>query len=135
MSTTIAKLIDGRKIEKLANPPDENIYKLVEVSNTADGERWSFVEIVNVVDVIYYENLYAVSLDYFITFYAFANNPQEAIEEVGKYCKDKNYDGLFVNVYDMSNDFFNERYTPINGGEYYLAMPISVKELKIAEVY
>ena len=71
-------------------------------------------------------------------FAVYASHLQEALEILGEYCKTKGYTGLLefdydtlLEFYDGSEDYVDENYFPVNGGEYYLSMPGYVKEVTI----
>ena len=51
-----------------------------------------------------------------------ATNLQDALEVLGSYCKTEGYTGLLEDNYDTDNEFFDEQYFPVNGGEFYLCI-------------
>lgn len=73
--------------------------------------------------------LYNIIINYGLEFEVYANCTEEALETLGQYCKDQNYTGLIENrsynelleECDEDEDILNERYYPINGGEFYLS--------------
>ena len=87
------------------------------------------MEVVNAQDKEYYGGKrYNVSIGYGLRFGVYAASPDEALETLGKYCKDHDYTGLIeyksydelVEECDGNEDVVNEKYYPINGGEFYL---------------
>lgn len=128
----IARLIDGRTIEKLIDESGKVEYVMMDAGKSiARYDNGIEIELVNASDVDYVDNLYLMSIDCHYLFAAFADNLQDAVEEVGKYCKAQGYDGLLVDAYDEDDEFFDEHYAPINGGQFYLQMPTHAEELKI----
>lgn len=88
------------------------------------------LEVVNAQDKEYYDGeLYGVSIDYSFCFGVYADCPDEALEILGRYCKDHGYTGLIedksydelLEECDGNEDILNEEYYPVNGGEFYLS--------------
>ena len=88
------------------------------------------LEVVNAQDKEYYDGkLYGVSIDYSSCFGVYADCPDEALEILGRYCKDYGYTGLIedksydelLEECDGNEDILNEEYYPVNGGEFYLS--------------
>ena len=88
------------------------------------------LEVVNAQDKEYYDGeLYSVSINYGACFGVYADCADEALEILGRYCKDHGYTGLIedksydelLEICDGSEDTLNEEYYPVNGGESYLS--------------
>src|SRR5574344_1629488 len=87
------------------------------------------LKVVNAQDKEYYDGeLYNVVINYGFCFGVYADCPDEALETLGRYCKDHGYTGLIeekpydelLEECDGNEDILNEEYYPINGGEFYL---------------
>ena len=87
------------------------------------------LEVVNAQDEEYYDGkLYNIIINYGVGFKVYANCVDEALEILGRYCKDYGYTGLIedksydelLEECDGNEDILNEEYYPINGGEFYL---------------
>ena len=88
------------------------------------------VEVVNAQDKEYYDGkLYNIVINYNFCFGVYSDCADEALEILGRYCKDHNYAGLIEDrSYDElleecegNEDILNEEYYPVNGGEFYLS--------------
>lgn len=86
------------------------------------------LEVVNAQDKEYYDGeIYNVVINYNFCFSVYANCMDEALEILGRYCKD-HYTGLIedksygelLEECDGNEDILNEEYYPVNGGEFYL---------------
>ena len=87
-----------------------------------------FNEVVNDEDKRFYGGrAYIIPIKCF-AFRVYAGYENEALEMLGRYCKDHGYTGLIENKsYDEllkecngDEDILNEEYYPVNGGEFYL---------------
>ena len=60
-------------------------------------------------------------------FAVYAKHLQEALELTGEYFKTKGYTGL-MQEFDPEDEYFDESYVPVNGGEFYIPIPGYVEE-------
>ena len=61
-------------------------------------------------------------------FAIYARELQESLELTGEYFKNKGYKGL-IYEFDPENEYFDDEYCGINGGEFYIRLPGYVREI------
>ena len=88
-------------------------------------------EIVNSRDKKYCNSCFLVAFSSYGTykFTAYGRCLQDALESIGSYIKEKGYNGL-IEEYDEANEYFNDEHFGVNGGEFYIPMPVFVEEVE-----